>query len=140
MEERTTIIDEILTPTFIALAASVAAATVIVILLIALICHRFCPDFDYDDAHDHDHDYLFRPQYVSFQGTPNDYDHADVHDDDHDYGHDDGIDDDHDDGHDADHDYGRTLFNLHPYQALPTEARLHHRQSAGVSFNRSCSS
>ena len=41
LEERTTIIDEILTPTFIALAASVAAATVIVILLIALICHRY---------------------------------------------------------------------------------------------------
>ena len=40
LEERTTIIDEILTPTFIALAASVAAATVIVILLVALICHR----------------------------------------------------------------------------------------------------
>jgi len=42
VEERTTIIDEILTPTFIALAATVAAATVIVILLIALICHRLC--------------------------------------------------------------------------------------------------
>ena len=41
VEERTTIIDEILTPTFIALAATVAAATVIVILLIALICHRW---------------------------------------------------------------------------------------------------
>ena len=46
VEERTTIIDEILTPTFIALAASVAAATVIVILLIALICHRFNHDDD----------------------------------------------------------------------------------------------
>ena len=44
VEERTTIIDEILTPTFIALAASVAAATVIVILLIALICHRLNHD------------------------------------------------------------------------------------------------
>ena len=42
IEETTTIIEELMTPTFIALAASVAAATVIVILLIALICHRLC--------------------------------------------------------------------------------------------------
>ena len=55
VEERTTIIDEILTPTFIALAASVAAATVIVILLIALICHRFYDDHD-DDGDDDDND------------------------------------------------------------------------------------
>ena len=42
IEENTTIIEELMTPTFIALAASVAAATVIVILLIGLICHRLC--------------------------------------------------------------------------------------------------
>ena len=42
IEERTTIIEELMSPTFIALAASVAAATVIVILLIGLICHRIC--------------------------------------------------------------------------------------------------
>ena len=42
IEEQTTIIEELMTPTFIALAASVAAATVIVILLIGLICHRLC--------------------------------------------------------------------------------------------------
>ena len=34
IEETTTIIEELMTPTFIALAASVAAATVIVIMLI----------------------------------------------------------------------------------------------------------
>ena len=56
VEERTTIIDEILTPTFIALAASVAAATVIVILLIALICHRFYDDNDDNDDDDDDDD------------------------------------------------------------------------------------
>ena len=37
IEEQTTIIEELMTPTFIALAASVAAATVIVILLIGSI-------------------------------------------------------------------------------------------------------
>ena len=59
IEETTTIIEELMTPTFIALAASVAAATVIVIMLIGLlhqlveedspyfshsglICHRLC--------------------------------------------------------------------------------------------------
>ena len=42
IEERTTIIEELMSPTFIALAASVAAATVIVILLIGLICHIIC--------------------------------------------------------------------------------------------------
>ena len=42
IEERTTIIEEMMSPTFIALAAGVAAATVIVILLICLICHRIC--------------------------------------------------------------------------------------------------
>ena len=42
VEERTTIIEELMTPTFIALAASVAAATGIVILLLGLICHRLC--------------------------------------------------------------------------------------------------
>ena len=42
IEERTTIIEEMMSPTFIALAAGVAAATVIVILLIGLICHRIC--------------------------------------------------------------------------------------------------
>jgi len=42
IEERTTIIEELMSPTFMALAASVAVATVIVILLIALICHRLC--------------------------------------------------------------------------------------------------
>ena len=56
VEERTTIIDEILTPTFIALAASVAAATVIVILLIALICHRFYDDYEDNDDDDGDDD------------------------------------------------------------------------------------
>ena len=89
MEERTTIIDEILTPTFIALAASVAAATVIVILLIALICHRFYHDND-DGGDAHDHDFQFWPQY-SFPSSPNDYDHDDVHDDDHDDDDDDGF-------------------------------------------------
>ena len=42
IEQRTTIIEELMSPTFIALAASVAAATFIVILLIGLICHRIC--------------------------------------------------------------------------------------------------
>ena len=42
IEEQTTIIEELMSPTFIALAASVAAATVIVILLIGPICHRIC--------------------------------------------------------------------------------------------------
>ena len=37
IEETTTIIEELMTPTFIALAASVAAATVIVIMLIGLL-------------------------------------------------------------------------------------------------------
>ena len=42
IEERTTIIEELMSPTFIVLAASVGAATVIVILLIGLICHKIC--------------------------------------------------------------------------------------------------
>jgi len=42
VEERTTIIEELLSPTFLALASGVAAATVIVILLLGLICHRLC--------------------------------------------------------------------------------------------------
>ena len=42
IEERTTIIEELLSPTFLALAAGVGVATVIVILLIGLICHRIC--------------------------------------------------------------------------------------------------
>ena len=42
IEERITIIDKLMSPIFIALSASVAAATVIVILLIGLICHRIC--------------------------------------------------------------------------------------------------
>merc|ERR1719175_475452 len=42
VDEKTTIVEEMMSPTFIALAASVAAATVIVILLIGLICHRLC--------------------------------------------------------------------------------------------------
>ena len=37
IEETTTIIEELMTPTFIALAASVAAATVIVIMLIGML-------------------------------------------------------------------------------------------------------
>ena len=50
------------------------------------------------------------------------------------------VDDAPDDGHDDDDDDGHNFLNLHPYQALPAEARLHHRQSAGVSFNRPSSS
>ena len=42
IEERTTIIEELMSPTFIVLAASVAAAIIIVFLLICLICHRIC--------------------------------------------------------------------------------------------------
>jgi len=42
IDEKITVIEEMMSPTFIALAASVAAATVIVILLIGLICHRIC--------------------------------------------------------------------------------------------------
>ena len=40
--EQQTIIEELMSPTFMILAASVAGATLIVILLLALICHRLC--------------------------------------------------------------------------------------------------
>ena len=90
MEERTTIIDEILTPTFIALAASVAAATVIVILLIALICHRFYHDCD-DDDDNISSPFRVRQMIMTMR---------------HYYGHDDGNADD--------YDYVQDFLNLHP--------------------------
>ena len=44
IESETTIItiEELMSPTFIVLATGVAAATLIVILLVALICNRVC--------------------------------------------------------------------------------------------------
>ena len=51
IEERTTVIEELMSPTFIALAAGVAAATVVIILLLGLICHRLCrPGAGYTQA------------------------------------------------------------------------------------------
>ena len=72
IEETTTIIEELMTPTFIALAASVAAATVIVILLIALICHRLCrhnPGYVVAKVHDGEIDLAKLPENSNYHTT-----------------------------------------------------------------------
>ena len=71
-EEQTTIIEELMTPTFIALAASVAAATVIVILLIGLICHRLChtkPGYVVAKVQDGDIDLTKLPENSNYHTT-----------------------------------------------------------------------
>eukprot|EP00090_Calanus_glacialis_P001913 TRINITY_DN11429_c0_g1_i1.p1 TRINITY_DN11429_c0_g1~~TRINITY_DN11429_c0_g1_i1.p1 ORF type:complete len:925 (-),score=149.21 TRINITY_DN11429_c0_g1_i1:197-2971(-) len=72
IEERTTIIEELMSPTFIALAASVAAATVIVILLIGLICHRICkprPGYTIAKVQDGDIDLNKLPENSNYHTT-----------------------------------------------------------------------
>eukprot|EP00092_Neocalanus_flemingeri_P007963 GFUD01008591.1.p1 GENE.GFUD01008591.1~~GFUD01008591.1.p1 ORF type:complete len:925 (+),score=155.82 GFUD01008591.1:42-2816(+) len=72
IEERTTIIEELMSPTFIALAAGVAAATVVVILLIGLICHRICkprPGYTIAKVQDGDIDLNKLPENSNYHTT-----------------------------------------------------------------------